>query len=152
MRNLEPIALTPLVTRVVEVVRTLDIARGITIRVDADAQGGTVLGDMGSLQETLTSALVDVLRQATPGAVVELSLSRDDVRAEIRVGLEGVSGQASAATLRLPPASWSPSCCGITAPQSMSPTARLTPWPPSRGRNTPCSSPTSRCRSTMGSG
>lgn len=104
IHNLEPINLTPLVTSAVDTVRDLAAARGVTIRLNLDTHGGTVHSDPQRLHQELTDLMRQVLEKAGAGAILDVALSRDDVRAEIRVGLEGSSGQAtdSAVTLRLP--------------------------------------------------
>jgi CheY-like chemotaxis protein len=104
LQNIEPINLTRLVIGAVDDVRNVASARGVTIRLNLDTHSGTVLGDPRRLRHEVSDMLLNVLARAIPGSVVEIAVSRDDVRAEIRLGLEGSSEPPidSAVTLRLP--------------------------------------------------
>ena len=97
--NVQPISLTPLLTSTLDDLRDLAATRGVTIHVELDTYGGTVLGDPQRLRQELSTMLVTVLDQAPRGSVLDVALSRDDVRAELRVGLEA---GGAAATMRLP--------------------------------------------------
>lgn len=100
--ELQPVHLRQVITSAVEAAQPLATDRGVALTSTPDTFGGTVHADPTHLQHLLLNMLAQAIASTPPQQHIEVWLTRDDVRAEIRIQAGGpVSESASSAEITI---------------------------------------------------